>query len=140
MTQQERIQKRTEIKVTKVDKSLGLVFGWGMISKVDGKPYFDLQGDHIPDQTILESSADFMAKSRSAKVMHVGEDRGSVIFAFPMIEDVAKGYGIDTGGQYGLLVAAKFDPAVLAKFEDGTFTGFSIGGSYGDYDEVDDDE
>ena len=134
----ERIEKRTDINVTKVDRDLGLVFGWAMISKVDGEPYFDLQGDHIPDQTVLESSADFMARSRAAKVMHNGDQRGAVLFAFPMIEDVAKGYGIDTGGQYGLMIAAVFDPEVLKGFRDEEFTGFSIGGFYGDYDEVED--
>lgn len=136
----EPIAKRTQVNVTKVDADLGLVFGWAMISKVDGQPYFDLQGDHIPDEVILESSVDFMTGARSAKAMHAGPDRGSVLFAFPLIEDVAKGYGIDTGGKYGLLVAAKFDEGVLAKFASGEYTGFSIGGFYGSFDEVDDDE
>lgn len=130
-------QKFTDVAVTKVDASLGLVFGWAMISKVEGKDYFDSQGDHIPDKTILESSLDFMLNSRAAKAMHVGEQRGQVVFAFPMLEEVAKGYGIDTKGKYGLMVGAKFDPDVLAKFQDGTYTGFSIGGFYGDFDEVD---
>lgn len=132
------IEKRTNIDVAKVDGSLGLVFGWAMVSKVDGQPYFDLQGDHIPDETIIESSADFMANSRAAKAMHAGEDRGSILFAFPMTEDVAKGYGIDTQGKYGLLVAAKFDEETVQKFADGTYTGFSIGGLYGDFEEVED--
>lgn len=132
------VEKRTEVAITKVDKSLGLVFGWAMISKVDGQDYFDTQHDHIPDQTILESSLDFMLNSRAAKAMHVGDQRGTVVFAFPMLEDVAKGYGIDTKGKFGLLVAAKFDAGVLAKFESGEYTGFSIGGFYGDFEEVND--
>lgn len=129
-------QIRTNIKVTKVDASLGLVLGWAIICKVDGQPYFDLQGDHIPEEVMLKAAADFMANSRAAKAMHAGPDRGSILFAMPMTEEIAKAYGFDTGGKFGLMVAAKFDADVLAKFDTGEYTGFSIGGWYGDYDEV----
>lgn len=129
---------RTNFKVAKVDRSLGLVLGWAIVSKVDGQPYFDLQGDHIPEAVMLEAATDFMENSRAAKAMHAGPDRGSILFAFPMTEEIAKAFKFDTGGKYGLMVAAKFDEGVLAKFDDGTYTGFSIGGWYGDYDEVED--
>lgn len=129
---------RTNIKVAKVDASLGLVLGWAMICKVDGEDYFDLQGDHIPEDVMLAAAADFMEHSRAAKAMHAGPDRGSILFAFPLTTEIAKAYGIDTGGKTGLMVAAKFDPDVLAKFDTGIYTGFSIGGWYGDYDELED--
>lgn len=129
---------RTNIRVSKVDRSLGLVMGWAMISKQDGKPYFDLQGDHIPEEVMLTAATDFMENSRAAKAMHAGPDRGSILFAFPMTEEIAKAFDFDTRGKTGLMVAAKFDEDVLAKFDDGTYTGFSIGGWYGDYDEVED--
>lgn len=130
--------KRTNITVAKVDSSLGLVLGWAIISKVDGEPYFDLQGDYIPEDVMLEASTEFMENSRAAKAMHSGPDRGSILFAFPMTEDIAKAYGIDTGGKFGLMVAAKFDKEVLAKFGSGEYTGFSIGGFY-NFEEIDDE-
>lgn len=119
---------RTNVNITKVDSSLGLVLGWAIVSKVDGEPYFDLQGDYIPEDVMLDASVDFMEKSRAAKAMHAGPDRGSILFAFPMTDEVAKAYGFDTGGKTGLMVAAKFDSDVLAKFDSGEYTGFSIGG------------
>lgn len=130
------IEVSTNVNVTKVDTNLGLVLGWAIISKVDGKDYFDLQGDHIPEDVMLKAATDFMANSRSAKAMHAGPDRGSILFAFPMTTEIAKAFGIDTGGKTGLMVAAKFDSDVLAKFSDGSYTGFSIGGFYGEFEEV----
>lgn len=120
---------RTNVKVAKVDRALGLVLGWAIICKVDGQDYYDLQGDHIPQDVMLKGATEFMENSRVAKEMHAGNARGSILFAFPMTEEIAKVYGIDTGGKYGLMVAAKFDEAVLAKFDSGEYTGFSIGGS-----------
>lgn len=120
---------KTNIKVAKVDRALGLVLGWAIVCKVDGQPYFDLQGDHIPEEVMVKAAAEFMENSRAAKAMHAGPDRGSILFAMPMTEEIAKAYGFDTGGKYGLMVAAKFDEGVLAKFDSGEYTGFSIGGT-----------
>lgn len=126
-----KIQFRTNTTVTKVDTNLGLVLGWAIVSKVDGQDYFDLQGDHIPQDVMLKAATEFMESAREAKVMHSGGARGSVLFAWPMTEEIAKAYGIDTGGKFGLMIAAKYDADTLAKFADGTFTGFSIGGYRG---------
>lgn len=126
-----QVQFRTNTDVTKVDATLGLVLGWAIVSKVDGQPYFDKQGDHIPEDAMLKAATDFMLSARTAKAMHVGESRGTIVFAWPMTEEIAKAYGIETGGKFGLMVAAKFDEGVMAKFADGSYTGFSIGGYRG---------
>lgn len=118
-------------QVAKVDSNLGLVFGFAIVSTLDGEPYFDSQGDHIPDDSMLKAAADFMEHSRVAKEMHAGEQKGSVVFAFPLTADIAKALGIVTK-QTGLLIAMKPTPEVLEKFKSGEYTGFSIGGSYGD--------
>lgn len=124
---------KTYHKVSKVDSNLGIVFGWAIVCKKDGKDYYDLQGDHIPESAMIEASADFMANSRMAKDMH-GSDAdsilpGSVVFAFPMTEDIAKAFGMQTNTS-GLLVGFKPDRKdILEKFASGEYTGFSIGGS-----------
>jgi len=116
-------------RVLKVDETLGLVLGWAIICKIDGQPYFDTQGDHIPEESMMESTVDFMMNSRLSKEMHIGEGKGTILFAWPMTEEVAKAFGITTS-QTGLMIALKpSDPAILEKFRDGTYTGFSIGGS-----------
>lgn len=115
-------------KVCKVDKSLGLVMGFAIVCKQDGQDYFDVQGDHIPEDAMLGAAVDFMQNSRVAKEMHAGDSKGAVLFAFPLTSDIAKAFGIETQTT-GLMIAMKPDNAdMLAKFKDGTYTGFSIGG------------
>lgn len=125
MSQQEF---ETTAKVLKVDEGLGLVFGWAIVSTVDGEPHFDHQGDHIPEDALLDASLEFaLQKSRPNNEMHVRSDAGEVPFIFPMTADVAKAFGIETS-QTGLMIGAKPDPEQLAKFASGELTGFSIGG------------
>ncbi|MDO8614629.1 MAG: XkdF-like putative serine protease domain-containing protein [Dehalococcoidia bacterium] len=120
-------------EVVKIDAELGLVFGWGIVCKVDGEPYFDSQRDHIPEASMLRATADFMEKSRMSSEMHARDDDGvpmgdgAVIFSFPLTTEVAKALEIDTR-KTGWLVAIKPSPGVLAKFKSGEYAGFSIGG------------
>lgn len=118
---------RFQSEITKVDRRLGLVLGWGVICKERGEEYFDVQADSATEEAMLEASLDFMEKSRAANDMH-RSDRGTVVFAFPMTTEIAKAFGFDTGGRTGLMVGAKPPPDVLSKFESGEYTGFSIGG------------
>lgn len=122
---QDKFQIRSTI--AKVDESLGLVMGFGIICKENGEDYFDLQGDHIPEDTMLKSALDFMLNSQVAKEMHSGEQAGIVVFAFPMTTDIAKSFGIETK-RTGLMIAIKPDEAMLKRFLSGELTGFSIGG------------
>jgi hypothetical protein len=115
-------------QILKVDKSLGLVFGFAIVSKEDGEPYFDLQGDHIPEDVMLKGAMDFAKSARVAKDMHTGDSIGSVIHTFPLTTDIANSLGIVTK-RTGLLIAMQPDDAeVLKKFADEVYTGFSIGG------------
>lgn len=114
--------------VVKVDSELGLVLGWAIICTEGGEPYFDMQGDHIPEASMLKAATDFMAGARVAKEMHVGGGVGNIVFAWPMTTEVAKAFGVSTNST-GLMIALKpSNPSVLAKFKSGELTGFSIGG------------
>ncbi len=123
----------TEAQVVKVNKSLGLVFGYAIICKSNGEDYFDLHGDHIPEDAMLKASVDFMKDYRVSGDMHSRTEKGEVVadgqvvFAFPMTEDIAESLEITTK-HTGLLIAIQPSPAVLKKFEDGEYKGFSIGG------------
>lgn len=112
---------------TKFDESLGLVLGWAIVCKIDGEPYFDLHGDHIPEDAMLKAATSFMAGARISKEMHAGASKGTVVFAFPLTEEVKKSFGIECE-HTGLMVAVKPEGDMLAKFKSGEFTGFSIGG------------
>ena len=131
-------QKRTYVKVEKTDADLGLVFGFAIVCKQDGEDYFDLQGDHIPEDSMLSASTDFMVNSRVAKDMHRGEQSGDVVFAWPLTTEIAKAMGLTTE-KTGLMIAVRpYDEDVLRKYDTGEYSGFSIGGEYGDTEELDD--
>lgn len=110
-----------------VDDDLGLVFGWGMICTEKGVDHFDSQGDHIPEKVMVDSSSDFMLNSRTAKAMHDGEAIGSIVHSFPLTADIAKAMGI-ISEKTGWMVAMKPSAEVLKLYDDGTYTGFSVGG------------
>ena len=119
----------TSIKFVKVDQELGLIFGFAIICKQNGEAYFDTQGDHIPENAMLEAATDFMKNSRVSKEMHEGDKVGEVLFAFPLTEDIAKAFEIQTQTT-GLMVAVRPEnDEIIEKFKSGEYTGFSIGGT-----------
>ena len=134
-------QFKTACEFVKVDEGLGLVFGFAVVCMEKGQPYVDLQKDHIPEDAMLEASLDFMRNSRMSGDMHARDEAGQpirdgeVAFAFPLTTEIAKSMGIETE-RTGLMVAIKPSAAVLAKFVSGEYTGFSIGGSYVENEEI----
>ncbi len=115
--------------VCKVDDSLGIVYGFAIVCKVNGEDYYDLHGDHIPESVMAEAALDFMEKNRDGKVMHEGQVVGKVAFALPYTTDFAKSQGWpDT--VTGLLIGWRpSDREMLKRFKaGGDLTGFSIGG------------
>lgn len=118
----------TSVDVVKVDEDLGLVLGYAIVCMEDGEPYFDVQGDHIPEASMLKAATDFMLHSRTAGDMHENELPGIIVFAWPMTKDIAEAFDLEVS-KTGLMIAMHpDDPEVLGKFRDGTYTGFSIGG------------
>jgi hypothetical protein len=112
--------------IAKVDTSHGLVFGFGIVCRKGGQPYFDLQKDHIPEDSMIEAAADFMKNSRQAHEMHAGSKQGDVVFAMPITDDIRK--FIADSDETGLLIGMAPSAEVLAKFKSGEYAGFSIGG------------
>lgn len=112
----------------KVNDELGLVFGWAIVSKDKGEDYFDVQGDHIPEHSMLKASTNFMLSDRVGKEMHAGDTKGTIVFAWPLTADIAKAMGLETT-RTGLMIGWKpHDTSVLDKFKSGEYSGFSIGG------------
>lgn len=137
--------QKTMSEFVKVDEELGLVFGFAIICQKNGEDYYDLHNDHIPEDSMLKAATDFMLHSRMAGDMHERDSddqavaKGTVVFAFPLTSDVAKSLDIETETT-GLLIAMKpSDPEILDKFKSGKYTGFSIGGSYGECEDSFDD-
>lgn len=118
-------------EVTKVDDSLGLVFGWAIVCSEGGQPYFDTQGDYIPPDAMLKEASAFMEHLRVAKEMHVGGQRGEIIHSLPLTPELAAAFGITTK-RHGWIIGMKPDADMFARFKSGELRGFSIGGRRGD--------
>lgn len=115
--------------IAKVDEGQGLIFGWGIVCTEKGEPYYDLQGDHIPEDVMLEGVTDFMKSARVAKDMHTGEQVGVIVHSFPMTEEIAKAYGIECEKTGWMIAMRPDDVSILKQFRDKQRTGFSIGGT-----------
>ena len=135
----------TTCDVLKVDSNLGLVIGWGIICSKGGLPYRDLDGERITPVEMLKAATEFSESAvRPSDEMHDEQQDGTVVHSFPLTDDIAKAFGItfekaDDPDQVteGWMIAMKPSADVLAKFEDGTYTGFSIGGKAGwEHDDV----
>lgn len=129
--------EKRHAEFVKVDKKLGLVMGFAIVSKIDGEDYFDVQGDHIPEEAMLEAATDFMKGDRTVGDMHLEEEGGTVVFAWPLTTEIAKAFDIKTK-KTGLMIAIKpKKKETLEKFENGEYTGFSIGGKRIEDEEID---
>lgn len=109
-----------------IDKANTLIFGWAVISEIDGQEFFNVHDTHVPaNQELLKAAMDY-ATDRDAKVLmnHTGAPVGELLFAFPVTSEIAAAMGF-TSKFNGLLVGIKANETLLAKFEDGTLTGFS---------------
>lgn len=116
-------------KVAAIDEELGVVFGWGIVCKQSGADYWDPQGNHVPEYSMLDATTDFMKASRAHGEMHFRSDAGLVVHSFPLTTEIAKQMGI-TCDRSGWMVGVAPEPAVLAKFKSGDYKGFSIGGKH----------
>lgn len=126
---------KADISVTGIDETLGIVFGWGMITKINNEPYYDLDNQYIPNDVMVKSTSAFMETARVSNDSHTPVDIGTVVHSFPLSNEIAKAMGISSNIN-GWMVGVKPDPTTLAKFVSGEYTGFSIEGT----GEVIDDE
>lgn len=121
--------KNLTCSVVKTDE-LGVVFGWGLVCTEKGVPYYDTQGDHIPEDAMLKAVTEFMLGDRLAKVMHRGPGVGKVVQSFALTTELAGLYGLPAE-KTGWMVGVKFDdPEIVDAFRSGKLTGFSLGGHY----------
>jgi hypothetical protein len=129
-------------KILKVDDGEGIVYGWAVVSKIDGRPYYDLNIDlegpyagqrvpeHIPEEALAKCALGFVDGGAPGNEMHEGPNVGDFPFVMPMTTELFKGlFGSSEPPKTGLIVGFRPPADVLAKFRSGEFTGFSIEGS-----------
>ena len=68
------LSKRADVEwngvISKVNTDKRLVFGWCSISKVNGEPVVDLQGDYVPISTTEDAAYRYVIHSRKGGDMH----------------------------------------------------------------------
>jgi hypothetical protein len=143
--------KRAEVdlafhKILKVDEGEGIVYGWAIVSKIDGEKYYDLNIDHagphagepvpenVPEATLAKCALGFVDAGAPGNEMHEGPDRGTSPFVMPMTSELFKGlFGLDQPPKTGLIVGHRPPADVLAEVQGWEYTGFSIEGGRLDY-------
>lgn len=121
------MEKQIKLDIVKVNKELGILFGYAIVCKEDGEEYYDLQGDYIPEDAMMEAAVNFMDGNNYFWENHI-YGVGKVLFAWPMTSELAEALEIEVK-RTGLLVGVKPDHYdIIDKFREGIYTGFSIGG------------
>lgn len=121
-----------DVKVLKTSSKL--VYGWAMVNKIRDEKgelvdYFDTDNENFPEDISLKAFEEYMMGDRLVDDIHDEKPIGQIVFAFPMIEDIAKAFGLaEHLPQTGIIVGMRVDnPEILKKYETGEYTGFSIG-------------
>lgn len=121
----------------KVDEGEGIIYGWAIVCTIDGEPYVDLQGDHIPVAAMLDATASFMAKNeRPGLDMHAGEARGDIVFGLPITKNTHKQLTMKSDREGFYIGWKPRDEAAKALVKSGERLGFSIGGWIEEADDV----
>lgn len=114
--------------ILKVDNERRIAWGWASVSTMKGELVTDLQGDTITPQEMEKMADRFMASARTAKAMHQGDQIGEVLHSFPITNEIAKAFGMETDREGWIIGMKIHDDAVWQGFKDGTYKAFSIGG------------
>lgn len=125
MSLEGKVFKATDVAVL---KDLGLVVGRAVICTEKGQDYFDLQGDNVPLIVSAKAFAEFFENQAVHKVMHEGQQVGE-LSGWMLVCEATKSILKIQSDWEGIAVIMKPDPVVLKGYEDGTYAGFSIGGT-----------
>lgn len=115
-------------KILKLDSERRIAWGWASVSTMEGELVTDLQGDTITTVQMEKMADRFMMSARTAKAMHEGDSIGEVIHSFPLTNELAKAFGLDTDREGWIIGMKIYDDQVWGGFKRGELAGFSIGG------------
>ena len=123
-----------EYKISKVDKGLGLVFGWGQVCRERTEKgledFYDSDNDCFDESGLVEAWDGLMSEGRVLKANHRGAQIGDVVFSFPMTEEIAKslGFNPDMLHKTGTIVGVRPQSDIFEKYVSGEWDSFSVGG------------
>lgn len=125
-------KKPGEVEVTmsveKSDVDQRMVWGWASVTKVNGRPLIDLQGDIIETEELQKAVHEFVRKKRVMGDMHTVIGVGDVVDSIVLTEDLQKAMGIELGKEGWFVGVHVTNDNTWGKIKKGELTGFSIGG------------
>lgn len=130
------------VAIAKVDAPLRTVFGWVLLTEVDGIPYVDKQGDIVTEDSLERAAIEFVFERGTVSIMHRRTPDGEPVKIGKVVESVVisdaklKAMGLpipESVGPRGWWVGVKFlstpeADAVWERVKRGELKGFSIGG------------
>jgi hypothetical protein len=126
----------SDMSILKIDEEQRIVYGWASVSTFNGEYIVDNQGDVITMGVLSKAVNDFMENVRIGKVMHSGEQTGSILHSFLITKDISEALGFSTDKEGWIVGYKVYDDEVWKQVKDGTFAAFSIGGA-GQKEELD---
>src|SRR3990172_678066 len=84
-------------KISKLDDTLMVAYGWASVTSVGGELVIDSQGDIIDDSELLKAVHEFVTDSRQGKLMHKGKRAADIVDSVVFTADLQKALGIDLG-------------------------------------------
>lgn len=117
-----------------------LIYGWALVCEQKNasgnwEPYIDTQGDHIPEDVMVDAALDFAKNSRIGKDMHAGDCVAGVPFVY-VVTKSSNSLGLETNKTGMLIGWEPDDPKHVDAVSRGERTGFSIGGFVHESDNV----
>jgi hypothetical protein len=119
----------------KVDTDKRLAFGWASVTKLNGLPVVDKQGDWITDDDLEDAAYSYVVKSRKGGDMHrrVGDQpfhAADLVESFVLTPEKAERMGLPQDTPMGWWVGFRVnDDDAWQEVKKGNRTGFSIHGS-----------
>lgn len=127
-------------EVKKFDAKQRIVFGFAVVSKVNGEDYYDSQNHHITEAAVMKAAERFADSARRGEEQHSGKQIGDLPLVMPVTTETAQALGMSTE-RTGLLVGFRVrDDEAWAKFEKGAFGGLSIRGYFTDFESFSGDD
>jgi hypothetical protein len=123
------------VRFAKFDDDQRLAYGWASVTKLNGRPVLDRQGDYIDAADLEDAAVDFMQRSRKGGHMHRRDEYDLPVHVSDIVESVVftdekvTKMGLPENFPRGWWIGVKVhDPDVWEDVKKGGLGGFSIHG------------
>ena len=121
------------IPISKMDDEQQIVFGWGLVNKINGELFEDSQGDLVEDYELEKAVYDFMLVPKHDEMHKRIVPTSKVVESFVVTDEklskMFPGESIPQGKRGWWIGIKIYDKEIYKKHQTGEYSGFSITGS-----------